>query len=451
MNIAVVVLDTLRRDAFDEQFDWLPGCRFEQAWAPGNWTVPVHASLFTGRPPVELGVHAKHQTLDCPEPTLAELLADAGYRTRAFSANVNISPVFQFDRGFEEFQGSWRLAGMDSNVFDWETFIAQNQSRGPSRYLTALQQVFFGDVDTVGSLQRGLDIKLRDLGLRSKPPDDGAGTALDMVQSSRFGDEEFLFLNLMEAHAPYDPPAEYQSEIPGLEGRDWTTYNALLATATGHPPEPATADALRQAYDDSVRYLSDIYADIFAELTDAFDIVITLGDHGELFGEYDAWQHAYGLYPELTHVPLVVSGDAIETGSTDTVVSLTDVFHTVCQLAAVSDCDPERALVDSDGQPREETRPVYTEYHGVNSRNREAVEGAGYDSEPYDDQLFGAADGDGQYGYQTRDGFVAPESHREELESLVESYISSVETRTLGADDDLPESVKRQLEDLGYA
>ncbi len=450
MNVALVVLDTLRLDAFREQFEWLPGHRFTQAWAPGNWTVPVHAAMFTGRSPAELGVHDKHQTLDCPDPTLAEMLGEIGYQTRAFSSNPNVSPVFQFDRGFDEFRGSWRLQGMKPGVFDWEGFIAANRLRGPFRYLSALSEVLFGDVETVPSLRRGLDIKLRDLGVRSTPSDDGAQEALSFVESTDFGDKEFLFMNLMEAHAPYDPPREYWTVDVGTDDRSWTTYPALLATITGGPPDPATGEHLRQAYWDSVRYLSDIYEDIFTSLYESFDVVITLGDHGELFGEYDTWQHAYGIYPELTHVPLVISGDEIDNGMTDTPVSLTDVFHTITKFAGVENEDTDRSLMATDGSPCVQERLVYTEYHGVDDRNWQQVEGKGYDPSPYDERLFGVADENGQYGYQAMNEFIAPAECRDTLETYVEEYISSLDVQSLGVEDDVPESVQRQLEDLGY-
>ncbi len=49
---------------------------------------------------------------------LAEQLADAGYTTRAFSCNPNVSQSFEFDRGFEEFEGGWRLRSLEDDVFD---------------------------------------------------------------------------------------------------------------------------------------------------------------------------------------------------------------------------------------------------------------------------------------------------------------------------------------------
>ncbi|QSG08239.1 sulfatase-like hydrolase/transferase [Halapricum desulfuricans] len=108
-NIAIVVLDTLRKDAFDEYFDWLPGTRYEQAWSTSNWTVPAHASLFTGEYPSTVETHAKRKVLDHDAPTLAESLQAEEYRTRGISANVHVSSAFDFDRGFDEFyELGWR-------------------------------------------------------------------------------------------------------------------------------------------------------------------------------------------------------------------------------------------------------------------------------------------------------------------------------------------------------
>lgn len=117
-NIALVVLDTLRKDAFDQHFDWLPGIQFQNAWSPGAWTIPAHAALFGGAYPSELGVYAKTQSLDCDRRVLAEALSDKDYQTRAFSANANISSAFNFDRGFDAFRHSWRGKMYDEALLD---------------------------------------------------------------------------------------------------------------------------------------------------------------------------------------------------------------------------------------------------------------------------------------------------------------------------------------------
>lgn len=443
-SVAVVVLDTLRKDAFDEVFSWLPGLRFEKARSTANWTVPVHASLFTGYYPGEIGVHAHNTTLDCEQMTVAEALREAGYVTRAYSANVNVTPIFDFDRGFDEFTVSPDIRGVGGDVFDWESFIAEHRDEGPGRYLRALWECTAGDYATVASLRRGLDIKLRDIGVRSTSPEEvGINAAIDFVEGTSFGDDEFAFFNMMEAHGPYAPPEEWRTT--GVDVESLTTYNALLATMKGGVAG-IDDDILRRAYDDAVRYLSDRYKVLFRRLRESFDLVITLSDHGESFGEHGVYQHAYGLAPELTHVPLVVSGDGLE-GRRDDPVSLLDVHATVLDAASVDAETRGRSLL----KPPADGREVFSEFHGVTAQNRHKVEAEGRDPDPYDRRLFGLTRPPWTYAYETRDGLtVNGDGDPDELRDRIEAHEDLMSEHD-GDNSDVPESVRRQLEDLGYA
>ncbi|RBI60760.1 arylsulfatase [halophilic archaeon] len=436
-NIAIVVLDTLRKDAFDRHFDWLPGKRFEDAWSTSHWTVPAHGSLFTGRYASEVGVYRHAEMLNCDDRVLAETLRDAGYTTRAFSGNPNISRQFDFHRGFDQFEGSWRLRTIDRDLFDWDQFIAKTEDMGPQRYLLALWKCISGDCQTLPSLQRGLWLKLRDLGYENRANDDGARSALSFIQESNFGDQEFLFLNLMEAHSPYIAPDEYQSVTP-------PTISGLHATMNAPEDDP---EQIRRAYDDEVRYLSDMYKRMFDELKDEFSLIITLSDHGELLGEHNAWEHMYGIYPELTHVPLnLYSGDETTTKCTET-RSILDVYQTVLNAANIESESRGHDLRSSGG-----ARDVLTEYHGISNRHYHALKNSDVENIDYlQTELRGFAF-DGYYGHETFDGFKEygervyddPEEH---LETLL-AGIDLVETED---DIDLSDSVKKQLEDLGYA
>src|SRR5207244_1124948 len=77
---------------------------FTQAHSPAAWTLPAHASLFTGMYPSRHGAHLAggflpgrsidgHRRVAFPLPeervTLAEALRDRGYRTAAFAANFS--------------------------------------------------------------------------------------------------------------------------------------------------------------------------------------------------------------------------------------------------------------------------------------------------------------------------------------------------------------------------
>jgi arylsulfatase A-like enzyme len=444
-SIAVIVLDTLRKDAFDEYFDWLPGKRFENAWSTGSWTVPAHASLFTGRYPSEVGVHAKSELLDCEMPTIAEQLQHVGYATSAFTCNPYISDTFDFDRGFDEIDGSWRLRNLNPEFFDWSSFVSETRDDGPARFLRACVECARADVDTLGSLKHGLVLKLREMGHGALVGSDNEGgkRALQWVRNQSFKKHQFLYMNLMEAHAPYNPPQKYRtiqlSQSPGLE-----------ETVTGVQPD-VDADEVRQAYNDCVRYLSDVYREMFAELRSEFEYVITLGDHGECFGEHGVWKHEHGLVPELTHVPLSVYGGDDAKERNDRCVSLLDVHRTVLALAGVDNDSRGQNLLSGTRDGR-----YLTEFHGLSPRKAKRLRLEGVSEErinEHDTMLRGVALENGYYGYETL-GAVAERgrSPAADPKSAMSSLVADLDLRdTQGNEPDLSEEVLEQLADLGYA
>ena len=439
-SVAVVVLDTLRKDAFDRHFDWLPGRRFERAFSTANWTVPAHTSLFTGRYASEVGVHAKHLSFDCEGPALAERLASAGYATRAYSANANITGHFGFDRGFSDFRTPEGFADGGDELFDWRYFNRTTPTTGTRKYLRALAEVIASDAATLPSLWRGLQLAI----------DDGAGVeyggaveALDAVRSTAFGDREFLFVNLMEAHEPYRVPEEYA-----------TVEEPPLTDAIGDVTvSPVSGERTRRAYDDCARYLSDAYRELFAELRERFDLVVTLSDHGELLGEHGAWGHEYGVYPELTRVPLCLTGDGLD-GASDAPVSLVDVHATVLDAAGLEPHGRGRSLLAADDVGGERL----TEYHGLTPWSRRKLDRNGHDGDVdrYDQPLRGYVS-PGGYSYETADGFVEtgggvedrddPNTPRERLAALADDLA----VPDVARDTEVPDEIRDRLEDLGYA
>ena len=98
-NVLLIVLDTTRADrisSFGYERQTTPnldgfaeeGILFENCTTPGPWTLPSHASLFTG-------LYARDHKTTCEPPrrlaermtTLAEVLSQNGYRTAGFSNN----------------------------------------------------------------------------------------------------------------------------------------------------------------------------------------------------------------------------------------------------------------------------------------------------------------------------------------------------------------------------
>lgn len=435
-RIAVVVLDSLRADSFAEHFD-LPGTTYENAWAPGTWTAPVHGSLMTGRCPDRAGITTDDQQLDTDTAVLAERLGAAGYSTAAFSANPNISPTFAFDRGFDRFETTWQAARSADDVVDWGAFVTEHGTSGVGRYVAALRRICSSDVDTWESLRQAIRHRASGAGIHlgtqySTTAFDGY---LDAVVPA---DREFLFANLMEAHAPYECPGGYESTD--------CDYTPTIRDTVGDGP-PCESRAIRQTYEDAVSYLADQYRDIHARLRKEYDIVITLGDHGELFGVDGAWEHTYGIYPGLAHVPLSVwDGSADDTRTS--LVSVRDVFRTVLSAAGVA--APSDPGVDIRSQVPD--RRLLVQRHGLTAGHKTALREDGWGDDVvahYDTPIQGVVSSVG-YAFETADGIqttgdVDAATGRAWLDDARE-----LETSETAADPDVPAAVEGQLADLGY-
>ena len=110
-NVLIVVWDTVRADRLGCYGYELPttpyldalaedSLLFERAVSPGMWTLPSHASLFTGLPVSAHGVSSKHKWLDHRFETLAEVFQSTGYGTYLFSANPHMSRDANLTQGF---------------------------------------------------------------------------------------------------------------------------------------------------------------------------------------------------------------------------------------------------------------------------------------------------------------------------------------------------------------
>ena len=97
-DILFIVLDTQRADrlgCYGHKRRLTPnldrfarqGVQFMQGIAPAQWTIPSHASMFTGLYPTAHQVTQSNSSLSWDEPVLAEQLEAAGYETVAFCNN----------------------------------------------------------------------------------------------------------------------------------------------------------------------------------------------------------------------------------------------------------------------------------------------------------------------------------------------------------------------------
>ena len=80
------------------------GVVFDRAMSPAPWTLPSHASMFTGHAPRDLSADWR-VPLNLQYPTLAERLTEHGYLTAGFVGNLAFaSRESGLDRGFTHYE-----------------------------------------------------------------------------------------------------------------------------------------------------------------------------------------------------------------------------------------------------------------------------------------------------------------------------------------------------------
>lgn len=448
MDIGLVVLDTLRYDVFEQEFDRTKEAadyRFEKLYSTSRWTVPAHASLFTGYYPTEVGTHSGNHHLTTKEPTLAEQLSSGGYSTVGFSDNTYVDTFFDFDRGFEEFIRGPDLRGKPTATsgFDWSSLFAE-LSPGIRKYPEALVEIIKSDAPTVETFMTGIDLALTSgsMGQSSSIEWLFEGLADHLDES----EDTFVFANLMTCHSPYLPPEEYQTVEPFLVD----PFELMLRE------EQVSDDEHRrhwESYRDCARYLDDQMSRLI-EFTD-WDALFIISDHGELFGEHGLRQHQYGVYEELVHVPGVAVGDAVPEGHSRSLTSILDVYWTVLDLAGVEPNPRSRGRNLFDGPDREQ---VYAESVG---NYRYSPDAKGIDAkippswgDPHRVYAEGSTrffdDKDGQRVVNVETGRERPEKF-DDMAAAYEQFRRTL-TDVAGAEVDraVPEEIESRLEQLGY-
>ena len=109
-NLIAISLDTLRADvAYRNRLRNLDslcnsGTVFENTVSSAPITPVSHASIFTGLQPYEHGLrHLLRERLSTWKPTLAELMANAGFETGAIVACPGLNRWYGMDRGFAHY------------------------------------------------------------------------------------------------------------------------------------------------------------------------------------------------------------------------------------------------------------------------------------------------------------------------------------------------------------
>jgi len=302
-NIILISLDTLRADhlgcyGYERETSsnidrFARGAfLFENCIAPSSWTLPSHASVFTGLHP---SVHGAIVFLPACRPirqeeiTLAELARQHGYLTAAYTEGVLVGGSLGFSQGFELYSdGEATLKGAAEETFN---------------------------------------------------------DAFQWVQTHA-GLPFFLFVHTYQTHNPYTPPGQFATMFD-------TSYTGRVGKDIFNPRmDFSDADKihLEALYDGEIAYTDAVVSNFLTRLRKMRllknTIVVIFSDHGEEFWDHGGVQHGVTLYDEQLRVPLIIrlAGNRPPTGRESRQVSLTDLYATIAELLGIDHDSPSDCM-----------------------------------------------------------------------------------------------------------
>ncbi len=315
------------------------GTRFSHCFSQAPWTKPSMSAILTSCYPTVTGMTDLMAQLDNAFVTLPESFRDAGWHTVGFSANPIMGRFSNYNQGFRQFTDA--------------TSIIPNGD--PIGFAS-------------GSARRLNDKVLPWIEANDRWP-------------------FFLYVHSVDPHENYEPAQKYLEMFADPAGekqyRSW--WNALSARKGAQAANRCTPTSFELAgvpVDPFIKYGIDLYnADIRAnddeiallvdklESNHALDdmIVVVTSDHGEEFMEHGSTSHAFSVWNELLHVPLLIIAPGLvpEGLVIESPVQSIDLYPTLLDLAGIA--APEglqgrsmRPLLE--GQELE-ARPIFSENH----------------------------------------------------------------------------------------
>lgn len=319
-NVFLLVLDTVRADhlsVYGYERETTPqlarivrerhAAVYPQAYSNGTWTVPSHATLFTGLLPGEHGVHFDRAGkvrfefgLTEDRATLAGVLAKSGYATLGTYANNWLNVMWGMKAGFHR-------------------YFRSHQS----------EPLFFVGEGLRHRLVPGLFMEVAKGGTR-------AATIIEtmdsMVEPWRAGPRPlYVFANFGDAHGPYAP-------LPGYAGRFAPTSLWERPEHLSIADDQELRTHMEARYDEELVYLDERIG-AFLDSLDARGVldrswVFITSDHGEAFAEHGVTEHGTTVFNEVVRIPLIVLPPAgVELEPCEGPVSLVDISATIAAIA----------------------------------------------------------------------------------------------------------------------
>jgi len=375
MNIAVIVIDTLRYDYVGANGnDWIKTPNmdrlaseswvFDRCYSASYPTLPHRTDVLTGTYGSPF-----HQWTPLPFDvlTLPEVLAQAGYCTQLIHDTPHlVNGGHNFDWPFHawtfirgaEVDRPW-IDSLEGPLENWQRdpvfdFFDEKLRAGVS---PKLQKVVQSTILTYSRANRR----------RTKDEDWNCAklflTASQWLRDNSSRDNFFLWVDCFDPHEPWDTPPEFvkmYEHTPGYDGR--IDPRSFFVTNAAGISEAAT-NRMRAFYAAKVSWV-DRWLGVFLDTLDVTGLakntaIVLTSDHGTNVGERGVFHKSYPVREQEGHVPLMVRVPGESGGRSSMIVQPQDIFATVlglagCDLPDGFDCHDAVALARSGGQGKRE-------------------------------------------------------------------------------------------------
>jgi len=307
------------------------GTVFENAYCPCPLCVPSRASMLTGRLTTRIASYDNGSELPASVPTFVHYLRAAGWRT-ILSGKMHFVGPDQL-HGFEE-----RLtpdiypAGFEWTP-DWSKGTYANRGASVRKLQRSGVQPWTDQLQYDESVQHHAIQRIRSLKDDRRP--------------------FFLCVSFTHPHDPFITTPEYWDRYEGIEidapavparpldeMHEYDRWIQIHHELDTQAPDAETVLRSRRAYYGMVSYVDEKLGELVRELENMGladeTLVIFTSDHGEMLGEHGMWfKRTYREWS--TRVPLIIARPGANACRAAEVVSLVDLFPTICDLAGI-DC-----------------------------------------------------------------------------------------------------------------
>ncbi len=302
-------------DFFDTQFS--------RCFSPSTWTLPSHASLFSGDNPIEHGITRKNHSLESRHVKLPSAAKEAGYTTALFSENPFFSSYRGFNNGIEfiDDQINYKLKYSDFSIANH----ADDPTTAAKKTLSNLLVSDFRKANLLNSIFAVYERYLADNSNSNTGTVHNTRRVLSHInkywENDRIANKPTLtFVNFLETHNPHtvvqSSAAELDLEFSDEEIENLNKEDDDHEYLFGQDPVRDPFDSWDQlyqrkcdAYHTGIHNFDTLFKDFISgqdenELSDK--LIILTGDHGEMFGEEEMVGHQTSLHPAGIQVPLFV-------------------------------------------------------------------------------------------------------------------------------------------------